>query len=300
MELRQLRYFIEVAKREHVTEAADNLNVAQSAVSYQISKLEEELGVKLLERTGRNVKVTQIGNIFLNYIKKALKSIDEAKEKIDEFLDPEAGTIRIGYPTSLASYWLPTVISAYKEKLPNVSFHLRQGSYSFLMEAVKNGEIDIAFLGPVPTKDPELEAKILFTENISALLPISHRLAEKKSLSLSDLRNDDFVLFPEGYVLNKIAVEACKQAGFTPNITSEGEDMDALKGLVSAGIGISLLPESTFYDSIPRFTVKIPVKSPQVKRTVGVITPKNRELAPSEKVFYQFMIEFFSVLEQYQ
>lgn len=300
MELRQLRYFIEVAKREHVTEAADNLNVAQSAVSYQISKLEEELGVKLLERTGRNVKVTQIGNIFLHYIKKALKSIDEAKEKIDEFLDPEAGTIRIGYPTSLASYWLPTVISAYKEKLPNVSFHLRQGSYSFLMEAVKSGEIDIAFLGPVPTKDPELEAKILFTENISALLPMSHRLAEKKSLSLSDLRNDDFVLFPEGYVLNKIAVEACKQAGFTPNITSEGEDMDALKGLVSAGIGISLLPESTFYDSIPRFTVKIPIESPQVKRTVGVITPKNRDLAPSEKVFYQFMIEFFSVLEQFQ
>jgi LysR family transcriptional activator of glutamate synthase operon len=300
VELRQLRYFIEVAEREHVTEAAENLNVAQSAVSYQITKLEEELGVKLLERVGRNIKITQIGAIFLNDIKKALKTLEEAKEKIDEYLDPQAGTIKIGYPTSLARYWLPMVISAYKEDLPNVTFHLRQGSYSYLIDAVKNGEIDLAFLGPVPMKDPDLEAKILFTENIVALLPNSHPLADRKSLSLGDLRTDPFVLFPKGYILQKIVVEACKEAGFEPNITSEGEDMDALKGLVSAGIGVSLLPENTFYDSIPRFTVKVPIKTPQVMRTVGVIIPKKRDLAPSEKNFYQFLIKFFSRLEQYK
>ncbi|PLT35111.1 LysR family transcriptional regulator [Bacillus sp. V5-8f] len=300
MELRQLRYFIEVAERQHVTEAADHLHVAQSAISLQIGKLEAELGVKLFERAGRNVKLTQIGKIFLTHAKSAIKAIDYAKEKVDEYLDPNHGSIKIGYPTSLASYLLPTVISAYKEKKPNVVFHLRQGSYSALMEAVKIGDINLAFLGPVPTGEPGIDADILFTESISALLPISHPLAEKKSLSLNELRNDDFVLFPQGYILQKIVVQACKQAGFTPNITSEGEDMDALKGLVSAGIGVSLLPDSTFYDSIPRLTVKIPINSPQVRRTVGIITPKNRELAPSEKVFYEFMKQHFSVLEQYQ
>ncbi|NRD79991.1 LysR family transcriptional regulator [Bacillus sp. BRMEA1] len=300
MELRQLRYFIEVAERQHVTEAAENMNVAQSAVSYQITKLEEELGVKLLERVGRNIKVTQIGNIFLQYVKNALKTIDEAQEKINEYLDPHAGTIKIGYPTSLARYWLPTVISAYRDSHPNVNFHLRQGSYSYLIDSVKNGEIDLAFLGPVPMKDPDLVAKILFMENIVALLPNHHPLADRKSLFLSDLRTDPFVLFPNGYVLRKIAVEACQQAGFEPNIASEGEDMDALKGLVSAGIGVSLLPESTFNDSIPRFTVKVPIELPKVMRTVGVIIPKHREIAPSEKNFYQFLIEFFNKLEQYK
>ncbi|MCQ6278627.1 LysR family transcriptional regulator [Bacillus sp. EB600] len=299
MELRQLRYFIEVAEREHVTEAAENLNVAQSAVSYQITKLEEELGVKLLEHVGRNIRITQIGTTFLHDIKNAVKLIDEAKEKINEYLDPQAGTIKIGYPTSLARYWLPNVISAYKEILPNVNFHLRQGSYSYLIDAVKKGEIDLSFLGPVPMKDPDLESKILFIEPIVALLPNSHPLADRKSLSLGELRNESFVLFPKGYVLQKIAVEACNEAGFEPNITSEGEDMDALKGLVSAGIGVSLLPESTFYDSIPRFTVKIPINSPQVQRTVGVIIPKKRDLAPAEKNFYQFLIQFFNRLERY-
>lgn len=300
MELRQLRYFIEVAERQHVTEAAEYLNVAQSAVSYQITKLEDELGVKLLERVGRNIKVTQIGNVFLQYAKSAIKTIEEAKEKVEEFLDPQAGTIKIGYPTSLSRYWLPNVISAYKGDVPNVNFHLRQGSYAYLIDAVKNGEIDLAFLGPVPMNDPDLEAKILFMENIVALLPNHHPLADRNSLALSDLRTDPFVLFPNGYVLRKIAVEACHEAGFVPNITSEGEDMDALKGLVSAGIGVSLLPESTFFDSIPRFTVKVPIETPKAMRTVGIIIPKHRDIAPAEKNFYQFLIQFFNRLDQHK
>jgi LysR family transcriptional activator of glutamate synthase operon len=300
MELRQLRYFIEVAEREHVTEAAVHLHVAQSAVSHQIAKLEAELGVALFERVRRNVKLTQIGKIFLTHTKTAIQAIDYAKEKVDEYLDPENGTIKIGYPTSLASHLLPTVISAFKAKQPNVSYHLRQGSYAYLIDAVKKGEIGLAFLGPVPMMDSDLETHILFSEGFSALVPANHPIAEKKSLSLGDLRNDNFVLFPKGYVLQKISIEACKQAGFEPNIIAVGEDMDAIKGLVSAGIGVSLLPDGTFSDTTPRFTVRVPIDTPQVKRTVGIITSKTRELASTEKIFYQFVKELFSLLEQYQ
>lgn len=300
MELRQLHYFVEVAEREHVSEAAQHLHVAQSAISRQIANLEAELGVSLFEREGRNVKLTPIGKIFLTHTRTAIKAIDYAKRQIDEYLDPEKGSIKIGFPTSLASHLLPTVISAFKEKYPNVSFHLRQGSYKFLIESVINRDIDLAFLGPVPLNIPEVEGTILFSESIFALLPISHPLATQKSILLNELRNDEFVLFPKGYVLQEIAVDACKQAGFVPNISSEGEDLDAIKGLVSAGIGVTLLPDSTFHEAIPRFTVKIPIELPLVRRTVGIIVSKKRELAPSEKVFYQFIKEFFSMLEQYQ
>ena len=300
MELRQLHYFVEVAEREHVSEAAQHLHVAQSAISRQIANLEAELGVSLFEREGRNVKLTPIGKIFLTHTRTAIKAIDYAKRQVDEYLDPEKGSIKIGFPTSLASHLLPTVISAFKEKYPNVSFHLRQGSYKFLIESVINRDIDLAFLGPVPLNIPEVEGTILFSESIFALLPISHPLATQKSILLNELRNDEFVLFPKGYILQEIAVDACKQAGFIPNISSEGEDLDAIKGLVSAGIGVTLLPDSTFHEAIPRFTVKIPIELPSVRRTVGIIVSKKRELAPSEKVFYQFIKEFFSMLEQYQ
>ncbi|ASS91842.1 MAG: LysR family transcriptional regulator [Bacillaceae bacterium] len=300
MELRQLIYFWEVAKREHVSEAAEALHVAQSAISRQIANLEAELGVELFEREGRNVKLTPIGRHFLPHVETALKAIEHAKQQIEEFLDPERGTVKIGFPTSLASHTMPTVISAFKAKHPNVSFHLRQGSYKYLIEAVKKREIDLAFLGPIPTDDNDVKGDILFTESFAALLPHNHPLAHKKSLVLTELRNEPFVTFPEGYILHKIVHEACQQAGFSPIISSEGEDLDAIKGLVSAEIGVTLLPESTFYETMPRFTVKIPIEMPRVSRNVGIIISKNYELAPSVKVFYQFAKEFFSVLEKYQ
>ena len=300
LELRQLRYFVEVAEREHISEAAEHLHVAQSAISRQIANLEEELGASLFERIGRNVKLTPVGKTFLEHSITALKAIDFATKQVEEFLDPAKGTIKVGFPTSLASYVLPTVISAFKKEYPDVSFHLRQGSYKFLIEAVKNRELNLAFLGPLPAKDELIDATVLFSENIQALLPASHPLAKKESINLIELRQDNFVLFPDGYILHKVAVDACKAAGFVPQVTSEGEDMDALKGLVAAGIGVTLLPESSLYDSTPRLTVKVPIALPTIRRTVGVIAPNNRDLAPSEKVFMAFVSDFFSRLSQFQ
>lgn len=300
MELRQLRYFVEVAEREHISEAAEHLHVAQSAISRQIANLEEELGTPLFERIGRNVKLTPIGKTFLEHTITALKAIDFAAKQVEEYLDPAKGTIKIGFPTSLASYVLPTVISAFKKEYPDVSFHLRQGTYKFLIDAVKNRELNLAFLGPLPPKDEAINPTILFSENISALLPANHRLAKNEQINLVDLRNENFVLFPEGYILHKVAIEACRSVGFVPTVTSEGEDMDALKGLVAAGIGVTLLPESSLYDSTPRFTVKMPISIPAIRRTVGVISPTNRELAASEKVFLDFVTNFFSRLSQFQ
>jgi LysR family transcriptional regulator, transcription activator of glutamate synthase operon len=300
MELRQLQYFLEVAKREHVSEAAEALHVAQSAVSRQIANLEAELGVQLFEREGRNVKLTPVGRHFLPHVEVALKAIDYAKQQIEEYLDPERGTIKIGFPTSLASHTMPTVISAFKEQHPNVSFHLRQGAYKYLIEAVKKREIDLAFLGPVPTGERGIKGEILFSESFAALLPSSHPLAKRNSLVLNELRNEPFIMFPEGYILHQIVFHACQQAGFSPIISSEGEDLDAIKGLVSAGIGVTLLPESAFYETVPRFTVKVPIEMPHVKRNVGIIVSDDHELAPSVKVFYQFVKDFFFTLQKYQ
>ena len=242
-----------------------------------------------MKGSGRNVKLTPIGKTFLEHTITALKAIDFAVKQVEEYLDPAKGTIKIGFPTSLANYVLPTVISAFKKEYPDVSFHLRQGSYRFLIDAVKSRELNLAFLGPVPKNDDTIDSTILFTENIHALIPANHPLAKQEKINLKDLRNDDFVVFPEGYILHKLAVEGCKLAGFTPNITTVGEDLDALKGLVAANIGVTLLPDSSIYDSIPRFTAKMDIENPILTRNVGMIFPKNRELAPSEKVFIDFV-----------
>ena len=300
MELRQIKYFIEVARREHMTEAALELHVAQSAVSRQIVNLEAELGVDLFIREGRSVRLTPIGRIFLEHMEQAIHVIDDAKQVIDEYTDPEKGTIHIGFPSSLAAYLLPTAISAFREQYPNVKFQLHQGSYYELKEAVMKGEINMALLGPVPINEKKLKGSILFTENIVALLPANHPLAHASYIKLNQLQKDSFVLFPEEYVLRDLITNACRQIGFEPAVSFEGQDIDAIKGLVSAGLGISLIPEITLVDNIPRGTVKISKIEPSITRTVGVVIPKERKLLPTEKLFYEFLREFFIRLEKFQ
>lgn len=300
VELRQIKYFIEVAKREHVTEAAEHLHVAQSAVSRQIAKLEEELGVDLFIREGRNVRLTPVGGIFLKHMEQAIQVIEDAEQAIREYTDPEKGTIHIGFVSTLALYILPTLISAFRRTYPDVKFKLSQGTYYEVMDSVIKGKANLALMAPVPTENNRLLGEVLSTENIVALLPANHPKAKEAVLHLSELRDESFVMFPESFILRKTLVEACEQLGFTPNVTFEGDDIDAIKGLVSAGLGISLLPESTLVDNLPRATARVPLSEPNVTRTVGIIVPNDRELLPTEKLFYDFVIDFFSHLERFQ
>ncbi|MBY0029192.1 LysR family transcriptional regulator [Priestia aryabhattai] len=300
MDFRQIRYFMEVATRQHVTEAAHSLHVAQSSVSRQIVNLENELEVDLFIREGRRVHLTPVGKIFFERMKHAMNVIDDARREVKEYLDPEKGTIRITFPISLAAYTLPTVIYAFRLRYPEAKFQLKQALYQELIEGVIKGDFNLGLIGPLPFKEKKLQQKVLFTENIVALLPIHHRLAKESSVKLQELVDEPFVLLPEGFVFRDIVVNACQNLGFTPNVAFEGDDIDALKGLVSAGLGVTLMPEVTLVDSLPRSTVKIPLVEPNVTRTVGVITPKERALLPTEKLFYDFLQEFFTRLDDFK
>lgn len=300
MELRQITYFIEVAKREHVTEAAEALHVAQSAISRQIFNLEEELGVDLFIREGRRIRLTTIGKVFLEHMERAINVIDDAKQVIEEYSDPKRGTVHIGFPSTLATYMLPTAISAFREQYPNVKFDLNQESYSDLTKKVIKGDVNIALIAPVPANDDKIINTILFTENIVVLLPADHRLARSSYIHLSQLREESFILFQEGSVLRDIILKSCQQQGFSPSVSFEGQDIDSIKGLVTAGLGISLVPEITVIDNLPRSAVSIPVIEPSVTRTVGMIIPSERDLLPTEKVFVEFLKDFFTRLEKFQ
>ncbi|MGM7722316.1 LysR family transcriptional regulator [Metabacillus sp. Hm71] len=299
MEIRQIRYFMEVAMREHVTDAADALHVAQSSVSRQIFNLESELGVDLFIREGRRVKLTPIGKIFLERMQHAMNVIDDARREVEEYLDPEKGTIRIAYPISLAAHTMPTVIYAFRMRYPDAKFQLKQALYRDIIDGVIKGDFNLALIGPLPMEEKKIDRKILFTEHIVALLPIHHPLAKRSSIKLRELKDDPFVLLPEGFVFRDIVVNACNELGFSPHVAFEGDDIDALKGLVSAGLGVALMPEVTLVEAIPRSTVKIPLTEPNVTRTVGVITPIHRSLLPTEKLFYDFLNEFFVRLDHF-
>lgn len=298
MELRQILYFIEVAKREHVTDAAHYLHVAQSAVSRQISLLESELGIPLFTREGRNVKLTQIGRVFLDHVERAVSEIDKAKEKIEDYLNPELGIIRLGFATSLSIHTLPIVLSQFRADHPDVSFQLHQGSTRYLIESIEKGHLDIAFAAPVPLNRESINGTIFYMEKLWAILPVDHPRADSSSIQLSDLRQEEFVSFRPGLPLHESVKEACRAAGFNPKLTFEGEDMDTIKALVASGFGVALIPEHTSLD-LSQELVRVPISEPDVSRSVGIIIPRERELAPSEKLLYQYLRNFYDRLDRF-
>ncbi|MBD2846534.1 LysR family transcriptional regulator [Paenibacillus sp. IB182496] len=294
MEVRQMRYFMEVAKREHVTEAANALHVAQSSVSRQLVQLESELGVDLFVRKGRRVKLTPIGRILLERVEGIMHSIGEAEREVKEYLAPEKGVVRIAFPISLAAHVLPTAIYAFRQRYPQAQFQMKQALYHDLIDGVAGGEFNLAMIAPLPEGEPRVRQRLLFTERIVALLPAAHPLAGRDAIRLADMREEAFVTLPEGTVFRRIVLQACQQLGFVPRIAFEGDDIDALKGLVSAGLGIALMPEVTLVDNIPQSTVKKPLVDPDVTRTIGVLCPQGRKLLPTEALFYQFLTEFYA------
>jgi LysR family transcriptional regulator, transcription activator of glutamate synthase operon len=298
MEWRQILYFIEVAKHEHVTEAANHLHVAQSAVSRQIGLLEAELGTPLFTREGRNVKLTSIGRIFRSYAENAVLEIQQGKEKIEEYLNPEQGVIHLGLGTGLSAHTLPVALSQFREQHPGINFQLYQGSHRYLIDLIEKGRLDIAFCAPVPKEHADVTGHIFYREQMLAILPIQHNLSEQTFLRLDQLRDEPFVAFRKGLALHESLMKACEQSGFQPQLAFEGEDIETIKALVSAGFGVALLPEHGVID-LPPDLVKKTVTKPELYRSVGVVIPKRRELGPSESLLLEFLKSFYDRLSRF-
>ncbi|MBK3915443.1 LysR family transcriptional regulator [Listeria ivanovii] len=294
MELRQLKYFMEVARVEHMTKASENLHVAQSAVSRQITKLEEELGVPLFDRIGRNMQLTSVGQDFLNQATIALNELQKAEALVTEYIDPAKGTVRVGLPNSLSTKVLPSVISAFREKYPQITYQFMEGTNEELTELLISGVLDMTFLSPVPESDDQMEAVRFFDEKLKLIVPQTHPLAENFNVSLKELAKEKFVLYPEDFDLYKIVTNTAIKKGFEPEIAFQSRDFYTIQGLVGAGLGISILPEMILDGAIFKETKSIALQDKELRRSVGIITTKKRNLSPSENLFRSFIISFFS------
>ncbi|MFC0213780.1 LysR family transcriptional regulator [Paenibacillus chartarius] len=292
MELRQLQYFVKVARKQHVTQAAEELHVAQSAVSRQIRLLEEELGVNLFVQKGRNLHLTSVGRLFLSRIERIMTDLEKAVSEIHEFLDPEAGEIRVGFPHSVVLHLLPTVVAAFRKFHPNVKFKLRQGTYNSLIRDVSKGDIDLAFISPFPENHEYVTGDLLLTEELYAIVPQHHILSEYQTIRLEQLKDESFVMFGEEYSLRTIVMEACLKAGFTPHVGFEAEETDTIRGLVAAGMGVSLLPEMALAEGGSLRPIKVRISEPRVTRTVGLIHRTGERLPPVAEVFRRFLLEY--------
>jgi DNA-binding transcriptional LysR family regulator len=246
MELRHLRYFVAVAEARHFGQAAEGLQMAQPPLSQQIRQLEAELGVELLARTTRSVKLTPAGEVFLGDARRILRSVDDAARRARQFADGKAGTIRIGL-TGTASYTqVPRLARLVKDQLPGVVLDISTEMLTPAIElALMSGELDIGVLRP-PVRDAALTLRPIAREQFVVALPAGHRLAAEDSVTIGELRAEDFIVFPAGSqsVVNDAVIRACTAAGFHPHVAHESAKTSTQLSLVAAGLGVAVLPES--------------------------------------------------------
>jgi DNA-binding transcriptional LysR family regulator len=241
VELTQLKYYVTIAETLSFTKAAEVLHVSQPALSYQIRRLELELGTRLFDRGGRKIALTPDGRIFLPLAQNVLLKADEAARVFKEHLGVETGEVRMGCNPSVATYRGPSLIASFRELFPRVRVHLVEGDELELQQAVLEGTIDFAVL-TAPGSPQTLDITPLAAEDMLLVVSLQHQHARRETVSLAELSQEEFVLPTGSFNMTSQTIDACRRVGFEPKVVYQSGSLELIKGFVRQGLGVSVLP----------------------------------------------------------
>jgi len=271
LELRHLRYFRVVADELHFGRAAARLGVAQPTLSVQIKHLETRVGARLFERHTRQVSLTDAGRTLDEAAGRILRDVDTAVEATREVHAGHAGVLRVGFGPTLMLSTLAHVVRTYRQRHPGVRIDLREMPTSEQLTALLRGELDVGFVRGADA-DPRLHVELFAREPLLIALHGDHPGASAARVPLASLANDPWVLFPRAIAprLHEQVIRLCRQAGFTPNVVQESREVYTTVGLVGAGVGVTIVPETVrrmsrqgvVYKTIPRASVRLSMVRP--------------------------------------
>ena len=245
MELRQLEYFVAVAEDANFTRAAERLHVAQPGVSAQIKQLEKELGLPLLDRTGRAVTLTEAGEAVLPFAQAAIKAVAGSKQAVDELTGLLKGKVAIGTITSCPAVAIADMIDGFHRAHPAIEITLQQDNSDRLVSAVRGGTLDLAVIAlSNSTSYPGVALKTFVDERMVAVVGDDDPYAGKESLPIKAFAERPLISLPPGTGIRSCLDEACALAGFAPRIAFEANDPTMVMQLARRGLGVAFLPTS--------------------------------------------------------
>ena len=248
IETRKLRQFIAVAEELSFRGAAERLHMSQPPLSSAIKQLEDIVGVRLFERSKIFVRLTPAGQVFLREAYRILKMLENASQLARNAEKGILGIIRVSFVPSAGYSYIPGLARTFGEKYPAVEMELHEGVTTEVIRAVQAGEADVGFIRHTPTAESHLEMVVCRNESFLAALPANHPLAALDQIALNSLANENFISLHSLQSLSFRSgfINACESAGFSPNIRYEAFTIATMIGLVSAGLGVALVPESAY------------------------------------------------------
>ncbi len=293
MELRQLRYFVAVAYKRHFTQAAEELNIAQPALSQQIRQLEREFGVTLFERTSRHVRLTPAGEALLVRAERILAEVEWVRMEMQEYSGLARGRVVIGALQSLEAFRFSALLSRFHTRYPGIEIILREEATERLLELLNTGQLDLTLIQiidnswPLELTTSSVVTEKLLTEELVLVVAPAHALAHQQNVTVEELRDESFILFKPGSGLRHTIMQRSLAAGFTPRMRFESGELGTVRSLVAEGLGISVLPRSVA--EAPGKEVAIVSLNPPPERTILLAWHTNVFHAPASAAFLSFI-----------
>jgi DNA-binding transcriptional LysR family regulator len=289
MELFQLRGFLEVAELGSVTKAAESLCLTQPAVTQQIQSLEREVGIALFDRTGRGVRLTEAGEVLVEYVRRSLAVLDEAQGRIDDLRSGASGRLVVGAGVTTSIFRLPAWLRVFRGRYPGVDVTVRTGRSAEVAKMVLRREIDLGLVTS-PIEHPDLRVAELFEERIVLVGPPS-REPTGRLIGAEELNAAPLILFPKGTGFRDYLDRALADAGVRPVVKMETDSVEAIKSFVAVGRGVSFLPEGAVEAEVASGTLAVVEMEPLLglSRKTSVIYRPDRYLSTAARGFLSIL-----------
>jgi LysR family transcriptional regulator, transcription activator of glutamate synthase operon len=288
MELRHLIYFEAVVRHQSVTRAAQELMIAQPAVTKQLHDLERELGGgALFEKVGRNLRLTETGKGLLTHTRTILAQIEALKAEMRERGELRQGRVTMGVPASVGERLLPKLLETFHRRYPALELRMYEANSRTSLELMYAGEIDLAVITK-SAREHKLWITPLFKEQLVLVVSLQHRLATQKITTFSELADEPFLLYSPGSVREQ-TLSACRTAGFEPRVVLDGGAVEMLLRLAEAGLGVAVVPQSAL-EGKERLAV-LQLTEPALWRTMALASREDRALTPAALALRTFLEE---------
>ncbi|MEY5099252.1 MAG: hypothetical protein RJA36_1971 [Pseudomonadota bacterium] len=282
MEIRQLRYFLDIAETEHLTQSAQNLFVTQSTLSHGLRQLEQELGVALFDRLGRGLKLSQAGAEFRVYARRALQEIEAGRMALADLSGLKSGRLKVGaFPTFLNTV-VPATVAAFSLAYPQVKVEVQDLRAGAIEEMLLDGELDLG-IAFHPAQHEEIEAEVLFDERLLLVVGPRHPLAERQSVRIRQLASVPLALLPRSFATRRLIDDSLGQADVAPVVRVELDSVEALLGVCRYGDLASIVPERAARQA-PDLNA-IALCEPEIVRRAGILWRRGASRSAAAREF---------------
>ena len=287
MEIRQLRYFLDIAQTEHLTQSAQNLFVTQSTLSHGLRQLEQELDVTLFDRLGRGLKLSQAGAEFRVYATRALKEIEAGRMALADLSGLQSGKLTVGvFPTFLNTV-VPATVAAFSQAHPRVMVEVRDLRAGSIETLLLRGELDLG-IAFHPTEHEEIETEPLFDERMLLVVGPLHPLARRRSLAMKALAGLPLALLPRSFATRRLIDASLRQADVVPTVRVEMDSVEALLGVCRFGMLASIVPERAARQVPDLHTIAL--TAPQMVRTAGILWRRGASRSAAARAFAALLL----------